>query len=490
MPLYSLSKSTTMLGRQCTKALWLNRHRRELRAKPNAAQQAVLDTGTHVGLLARERFPGGTDCDPDHLVHIPAMLQATQAALNAGANVLYEAAFLHDEVLVLLDILVRDGDGWTAVEVKSSTSAKDHFVADAALQHLVITASGLPLRRVQLMHINNQYVRQGPIDVQQLFHLEDVTARALALQESLAQDIARFKAVLAQPQEPEMPIGPHCHAPYTCGFRDHCWANVPAPSVFDLPRIGAEAYALAKSGVVRISDVPPGTALTAIQQRHVEAHRTGVPQVDVTAVRGFVGALQYPLHHLDFETIFPALPPFDGTRPFQQLPFQYSLHVEDAPGAVPQHRAFLADALGDPREAFVQQLLADVGPEGDILVYNSSFESGIIGALAEAFPHHAAALLALRARIKDLLVPFRQGWYCHPGFGGSNSLKAVLPALVPTLSYGSLAIQDGGAASDTFLRLLLGDPQLDPVIARKDLLDYCHLDTLAMVEVLAVLRGV
>jgi len=490
MPIYSLSKSTTMLGRQCTKALWLNRHRRELRAKPNAAQQAVLDTGTHVGLLARERFPGGIDCDPDRLVNIPAMLQATQEALNAGATVLYEAAFLDKEVLVLLDILVREDDGWSAVEVKSSTSAKDHFVADAALQHLVITASGLPLQRVQLMHINNQYVRQGPLDVQKLFHLEDVTVKALALQEGLAQDIARFKTVLDQTQEPETEIGPHCHTPYTCGFRDHCWAHVPKPSVFDLPRIGAEAYALEKAGVVRITDVPPGTALSAIQLRHVEAHRTGIPQVDVPAVRGFVGELHYPLHHLDFETIFPALPLFDGTRPFQQLPFQYSLHVEDAPDAAPHHRAFLADALGDPREAFVQQLLADVGPVGDILVYNSSFESGIIGALAEALPHHAAALLALRTRIKDLLVPFRQGWYCHPGFGGSNSLKAVLPALVPTLSYGNLAIQDGGAASETFLRLLLRDPQLDATTARQQLLDYCHLDTLAMVEVLEVLRRV
>jgi hypothetical protein len=490
MPLYSLSKSTTMLGRQCTKALWLNRHRRGLRAKPTAAQQAVLDNGTNVGLLARERFPGGTDCDPDRLVNIPAMLQATQDALNAGATVLYEAAFLHDEVLVLLDILVRDSDGWTAVEVKSATTAKDQFVADAALQHLVITTSGLPLQRVQLMLINNQYVRQGPIDVQQLFRLEDVTAQALAMREGLMADIARFKAVLAQPQEPDKDIGPHCHAPYTCPFRDHCWAHVPTPSVFDLPRIGAEAYALEKSGVVRIQDVPPGTALSAVQQRHVEAHRTGLPQIDAPAVRAFVDGLRYPLHHLDFETIFPSVPLFDGTRPYQQVPFQYSLHVEDAPGAAPHHQAFLGDGQGDPRAAFVQQMLADIGPEGDILVYNSSFESGIIGALAEAMPHHAAALLALRTRIKDLLVPFRQGWYCHPGFGGSNSLKAVLPALVPRLSYSRLAIQDGGAASDTFLRLLLRDPQLDPAIARKDLLDYCHLDTLAMVEVLAVLRGV
>jgi len=489
MPLYSLSKSTTMLGRQCTKALWLNKHRRELRAAPSAAQQAVLDRGTSVGLLARERFPGGIDCDPERKVDIPAMLAATSEGLRSGAPALYEAAFLHQEVLVLLDILVREGDGWTAVEVKSATSAKPHFVADAALQHHVITTSGLPLRRVLLMHINNTYVRQGAIDVHQLFHLEDVTAQALAQREGLIEDIARFKAVLDQPTEPVLSIGPHCHEPYTCAFRDHCWAHVPSPSVFDLPRISKEAYTLATAGTLAMGDVPPTTPLTYIQQRHVEAQRTGALLVDAPAVRAFITGLRYPLHHLDFETISDAVPLFDGTRPFQQVPFQYSLHVEEAPGATPEHHAFLAEAHGDPREAFVRRLLADIGPEGDIVVYNSSFETGIITALADAFPHHADALRGLLARIKDLLVPFRAGHVCHPGFGGSHSLKNVLPALVPGMGYGALAIQDGGTASNTFVRLLQGDPTLDAHTVRQDLLAYCHQDTLAMVRLLEVLRG-
>jgi hypothetical protein len=211
--------------------------------------------------------------------------------------------------------------------------------------------------------------------------------------------------------------------------------------------------------------------------------------VDAPPVRAFVAGLQDPLHHLDFETISDAVPLFDGTGPFQQVPFLYSLNVEEAPGETLEHRAFHSEAHGHPREAFVPRLLADIGPEGDILVYKSSFETGIIAALADVLSQYTVALRGLLARIKDLLLPFRAGQVCHPDFGGSHSSKNVLPALVPGMGYGALAIQDGGTASNTFVRLLQGDPTLDAPAVRQDLLAYCHQDTLAMVRLLEVLRG-
>ena len=442
-----LSKTTYMRGHQCAKALSLYTHRRELMTPISPAQQAVFDNGTRMGLLAQQRFPGGVDLRPDSARDFRESLARTEAAIRDGATVLYEAAFVHDGVLAAVDILRREGDGWRAYEVKASTSVKPQHVDDAALQLHVLTACGLALDDISIVHINNQYVRQGELDVAALFQVVSVREQAQALLGAVPARIAALKAIVLSTEEPVVAIGRHCDKPYTCDFKAHCWQDVP----------------------------------TEVRgPRHVNA----------PALRSFLETLRYPLYFMDFETVNPAIPPFDGTRPYEQIPFQFSVHRQESPGAPVTHAAFLASGRGDSRAEFTEALLDAVGSAGDVLTYNLTFEATRIRALAATFPHHAAALEALLARCKDLIVPFKKGWYYDPAMGTSNSIKVVLPALVPEMTYDGLAIADGLDASQRFQALMDGqvpDGEVDTL--RADLLKYCELDTMAMVRILAVLEG-
>jgi len=483
-----LSKSTYLRGRQCPKALWLYKHRRELMAPVDAATQAVFDTGTEVGLLAQQLFPGGVDCSPEDPRDFAPAIAATQQAIAEGRTVIYEAAFLHDGVLAALDILVKDAEGWKAYEVKSSTGPKEYQWHDAALQAHVIEGSGILLVDVSIMHLNNSYVRQGPIDVQQLFTITSVKHLVDRERQDVPARIEALKSALQRPGPPEVNIGPHCTSPFDCDFMHHCWAHVPAEGhVFQLTNARGRDWDLYQRGILLLKDIPDGERLTAAQRRQVDGAKLGTHTMDRPALGRWLSELRYPLHHLDFETIMPAVPLFDGTRPFQQLPFQYSLHVQAARGATPVHREFLADGTGDPRAAFVEHLLADIGAEGDILAYNATFEKQRLQELARDLPPYAAALHALIARVKDLRTPFKAGWYVVPAMNGRTSIKVVLPALVPELSYGTLAVQEGGTASRQFLQLVMGRHAGDPAQLREDLLAYCGMDTLAMVKLLGVL---
>jgi hypothetical protein len=489
--MHILSKSTYMRGRQCPKALWLYKNRRELMPPVDAARQAIYDAGTEVGLLAQQLFPGGVDCTPESARDFGPAIAATQRAIAEGATVIYEAAFVHEGVLAALDILVKDEGGWKAYEVKSSSSAKEYQWHDAALQAHVIEGCGIALADISIVHLDPAYVRQGPIDVRQLFRITSVKHLVDVERKDVPARIAALKAVLQEPEAPAVDIGPQCSSPFACDFRGHCWAQVPKEgSVFQLTRAMGRDWELYRRGIVLLKDIPDSEPLSATQHRQVEGARHGRASIDRPALQRWVQGLRYPLHHLDFETFASAVPLYDGCSPYQQLPFQYSLHVQRARGATPEHREFLADGSGDPRPAFVERLLADIAPEGDILAYNATFEKMILKQLAQHMPQHAEALHALIARTKDLHTPFKAGWYVVPAMNGRTSIKVVLPALVPHLRYTDLAVQQGDAASLLFLQLLTGTLTGDVAQLRRDLLAYCKLDTLAMVELLAVLEEV
>lgn len=486
---HTLSKSSYVKGCQCAKALWLHKHRLDLIPPVPPAQQTVFDTGHAVGMLARQLFPGGVDLSPASPRDFGPSIEATRQAIAHGAPVIYEAAFVHDGVLAALDILVKDRDGWKAYEVKSSTGVKDYHLADAALQSWVIEGNGLSLADVSIVHLNNEYVRQGELDVQRLFAVASVKMRMAAERVAVPQRVSGLKDTLQLPHAPETGIGPHCTAPFPCDLIHHCWAHVPEGSVFELTYARGRDWDLYQRGIVRLADIPADEPLTTTQQRQVRAIKHGEGQVDKAALRTWLAGLRYPLHHLDFETINPAIPPFDRTRPFQQIPFQYSIHVQHARGATPEHREHLADGHGDPRAELVRRLLADIGPDGDILAYNASFERKVLQDLSLVFPEHAPVLQGIIGRIKDLRSPFQWGWYVVPAMNGRTSIKVVLPALVPSLGYADLEIQEGGTASGLFQQVVEGRYTDDPERLRHDLLAYCGRDTYAMVKVLEVLEG-
>ena len=486
----TLSKSRFMAGLQCLKRLYLETYARHLADPRDPGSQAVLDSGTRVGELARQRFPGGMLIGEEPHRHAQAVESTAKAMQDASIPAMYEAAFMFEGIRSQVDVLVRNDDAtYDLVEVKSSTSAKSEHVADAAVQLYVLEGAGLEVSRVFIMHIDSSYVYAGgPYNLDLLFRLQDVTGQVRSYVESLPGRLTPMWETLALHEAPSVEIGTHCSRPYTCSFYGSCHSHLPEHYVEQLPRAKPELLERLRSiSVLDIRDIPPElTGLSKAQQRVHSAVLDNLPYVG-DGLSYAIERFKHPLHFLDFETFSPALPVYPLTRPYQVIPFQWSLHVQDAGGEL-GHREFLHDGTDDPREAFACSLLDAVGPEGDILVY-SSFEKSRTKELAELMPHHAEALMALSERYVDLLGIVRAHYY-HPDFHGSYSLKTVLPALVPNLTYEDLEVREGSVASLHYARMIEpGVSEAERAELRQALLAYCERDTLAMVRVLEALQA-
>jgi hypothetical protein len=481
-----ISKSQFLMGLQCLKRLWLYNYRKDLIPSVGPEQQQIFDQGHAIGALARLYFAGGTLVEEDYR-HLPEAVKNTARLIAGGAEVIYEAAFISGKVLARCDILKRGRDGcWDLIEVKGSTEVKDEYLYDVAVQRRVLEGAGLKIGRAELMHLDNTFVKHGPIEPQKIFKRQDITVETAALMPEIAQDLEKFMEVLASAAPPETGIGQHCSKPYDCEFRGHCWKGIPEHSIYDIPRLSWEKKNTLKAmGILRFADVPDGFDLNDGQKLALQVEKTGKTYVDKKKLARFIKKLKYPLHHIDFETVMPALPLYDGSRPYQQVPFQVSLHVQAGPGAEPAHFEYLGDGKTDPRPGLINFLLAAIGPEGTLLAYNASFEAKRIEELARDFPEHAPALSALAGRFEDLMKPFQESAYAHPQCHGRFSLKKVLPALVPGMTYEGLAVANGGDAQLAYCRLLSGElPPEDMERLRKDLKVYCGQDTLAMVKIL------
>jgi len=481
---YRLSKSKYLTGLNCLKALWLTIRDPDKAAPPSPAQEYIFEQGTRVGLAAQERFPGGV------LVAAPSYRAAeaiadTRALMTAGATALFEAAFFHDNILVRVDVLRRvEGTGsWDLIEVKSSTAVKPEHLPDLAIQRYVLDGCGVAVRRAFLMHVNPECTYP---DLSDLFVQEDLTAAIEEPGRVIPRYLESFREALGRRRAPEVPIGAQCTSPYECPFIPWCWRRVPRVSIFNIPRLGAERKnELAARNLLRIEDLPAGVGLSAAQSRFVELYRRGAPEIDWPAIRRELAGLKYPLYFLDFETDSPAIPRYPGTHPYERIPFQYSCHRLEAGGAL-EHGEYLHTTAEDPRPEVGLALLQWIGPAGTLVAYNASFEKGVLQGLAEALPRYREGLLALASRLWDLLEIFRRH-YQDPAFGGSNSIKSVLPVLVPGLSYDSLEVRDGTAAQAAWNRLLAARMPAERASLEAALRAYCRQDSLAMVEIYRVL---
>lgn len=478
-----------MRGIKCEKNLYLNKHGKKFgieRDAISASQQAIFNQGTNVGELAQKLFPGGVDCTPESYYDFQKAVIQTQKEIDNGATIIYEAAFQFDGVLAAIDILVKDEKGWKAYEVKSSTSVSDTYRMDGTLQYYIITQSEIDLTDFSITYINNQYVRKGDIDINELFTSESILEDIKNNLPEIPNQIKRFKTVLKQDDIPPVNIGPHCNEPYSCDFEGHCWKQIPDYSVFDIGNLrSSKKFELYNMGAIEFDQIPKDFEMGEKQWMQVDAELEKKSFIDKDSITNYLSDLNYPLYFFDVETIGPAIPIFDNTRPYQQYVFQYSLHVQNEKGGEVQHYEYLAEADGnDPRIKFCEQLIAECGKSGDVLVYNISFERKKLEDLVEAFPQFSDGLNNILSRLKDLATPFQYKWYYTPEMLGRHSIKNILPALVPELSYKVLEIGDGGTASKTFLEMANGTFNGDIEQTRKHLLDYCELDTLAMVEIL------
>lgn len=384
-----------------------------------------------------------------------------------------------------MDMLVKKNGKWHAYEVKSAASVKGVYVQDASLQYYVIYNSGIDLEDISIVHLNSKYVRKGKLDVQQLFESTSIIKKVLENQEDIKSQLLEQKLVLAGKRVPKVEIGAHCNSPYPCDFKGYCWKDVPEYSVFNLNRGGNKVWDLFDTGVVNIKDIPNDFGLSASQEIQVKAEQTGEDFVNKEEITKFLNKLEYPLFFLDFETVMPAVPMFDNASTYQQLTFQYSLHTTEKKDKETQHREYLAEGKNeDPRPKLAVQLINDLGETGSILVYNKDFENKCLKEIARDFPEYAEPIKKIRERLVDLATPFEKRHYYTAEMKGKYSIKNVLPALVPELSYKDLEVQNGAAASFMFLDLMKGTYEEDEIELRKDLLEYCKLDTFAMVKIL------
>ncbi len=451
---------------------------------PTSSRQEFIFAGGHrVGKLAQDLFPGGTEIEHDPK-NFDGMIETTRQLIDQGADVIYEATFKSRNVLIRADILVRNGDTWDLYEVKASTSVKPQHKPDAAIQWYVIK-DHLLLDRAHIVHVNNDYVFNGELDITQWLAIEDITDEVLELQAGLDQNLESMNAMLSQ-GEPDIPIGPQCDDPYECDFKAYCWQDVPSPSVFNLYRMnGSKKFKLYHEGKISYADVC-GEKLTKTQQLQVDSALAREVYIDREAIRAFVDSVVYPINFLDFETFNSAIPKFPGQKPYRTaIPFQYSLHVLHADGEI-EHREFLADEHRDPRAEIAQKLAEDITAEGSIVAFSQATEKSIIRRLAAESAEHEQTLIAMDDRFIDLLIPFQQLMYYHPDFNGSFSIKSVLPAMFPddaALDYKALDIQAGDMASMIYADLDRVDDDSERQKIRASLLEYCKLDTLAMVMI-------
>jgi hypothetical protein len=485
----NLSKSKILAYRQCPKRLWLEIYKPELR--DDSSSEVVFAIGNRVGEVARQVFDphgNGVFIDIGVLGHSEAIRQSA-TLLSEGSGPVFEAGLTAAGALAYADVMLPDrSDGtlrWRMIEVKSSTSVKDYHRDDIAVQSFIAAEAGVPLASISVAHINRGFTYFGGNRYDGLFEVVELTEEAVDRHEEVRQWLALAHEIADQPEEPAIETGDHCHNPFTCGFCDYCnrdktWPEFPLGS---LPRLHPKRRAAIEENGIDDLREAPDELLNAIQQRVKECSVTGLPYFDAEGAAAALGIYGYPAYFLDFETIAFAVPTWEGTRPYQQIPFQFSLHIVQSDGNM-QHVGFLDLSGRDPSQACAVDLIRLCGTQGPVFAYNAGFEARVIRELAERFPDLAPHLHAIASRLVDLL-PIARNHYYHPSQHGSWSIKAVLPALCPDLSYDTLdGVQDGNMAQTAYQEAIAPETTGERKAQIKEQLhEYCKLDTLAMVRI-------
>lgn len=487
---FRLSKSRFCSGVQCYKMLWLRKNRPEL-FDLSVINDAVVSTGNDVGDLAMSLFGDYVEVPYDKS-NLSLMLTVTAELLKKGVPNIAEASFSYKGLFCSVDILKNKGNNHVEIyEVKCATSVHEQYISDVAFQNYVLKKLGFEVDGVYLVHINNQYVRQGDLDIQQFFTSENLTDKAQSLYNTVDRIVTEIREYLKNIDEPVKDISEYCKKPYECGFWKYCSRHLPSPNVFDLNgtftkpvtqwklyRAGCASFEDAINSDIKVSD----TAL--IQLEH--GIKDLPPRIDADRIRDFLKGLSYPLYFLDFESIFPAIPRYDNSKPYQQICFQYSLHYIEKEGGELKHKEFLAYPGKDPRRELCENLCRDIPMNVCTLAYNTTFEKTRLKEMAELFLDLSDHLMNIHDNMKDLMVPFRKREYYCRSMEGSYSIKYVLPALFPddpALDYHNLkGVHHGGEAANAFLRMETMDKE-ELELYRGYLFKYCGLDTYAMVKV-------
>jgi hypothetical protein len=473
-----LSKSRILLHRQCPKRLWLQTYRKEL-IEESGASIRRMNAGSQVGEVARSLYPDGALIDTDDLREA---LKQTRVAMDNGPRPLFEATFEFERLLIRADLMLPEGEAYRMVEVKSSASVKPYHLEDAAIQNWVANKAGVVISRTEVAHIDTSFVYPGGGRYAGLFKFVDVSAEVDGFAAEVPSWVDKARRTL-DGEEPDITPGPQCSTPFECPLIGYCnpVKNPGGYPVSILPYGGNLTAELIEAGYEDLRDVPADRITKPKHQRVWRVSKSGKAELDAAAGE-LIRRMDYPRYYLDFETINPAVPVWANTRPYMQVPFQWSCHIEHADGTL-EHHAFLAEGGDDPRRGFSESLVKVLGESGPVVVYNAAFERSRMQEMAEAFPELAPALEVACKRIVDLLPIAREHYY-HPEMRGSWSIKDVLRTIAPDLAYEGMAVADGGMAQEAFAELMQPDIVPERRKALRDaLLEYCERDTLAMVRI-------
>jgi hypothetical protein len=465
--------------------LWLEQIRPDLLPPKDPALERIFEQGHIVDDFSRGLYPGGAVVEG----YNETGYANTQKAIADGAKILYQPTAVAKGMSARGDILVKGKSGkWDIHEVKSSTQVKPENYYDVAFQRFCFESAGIPIGKTYLTHINNQYIRQGEVDVQQLFTEEDITEDVLAITPEVMELIPKAMEVLSWPKELDEA---HLRLGGNPADSDAViyWLNNLAPKDRELALARMNPFKIGKM-LEQGKITPKGLSENFLISYGYQPPDLRWPKkIDVQKITAELDSLTYPLYFYDYETYSSAIPAFDGYRPYQQIPFQFSLAIQDTPEAELRIHDFLMPTFEDPAPSLIRALHEYFGPKGNVISWNAMFEKGRNQELATMYPEHADFLLDLNDRTYDLMQIFKKKLYVHPEFLGSSSLKKVMPVLIPSLSYKNLNIQEGGEASASWL------PITDPKLPKKqkeqlikDEIEYCRLDVMAMVKILEFLQ--
>lgn len=482
-----LSKSDYMLFLRHPAWLWLKKHAKQFLPPVDAALQARFDEGHAFEPYAEALFLDVVRLGFSDFAGYQALPARTLDTWQNGADAVAQGRYVDGPITCISDIVRRDGDGYVLTEIKSSTSAKPEHTFDLAFQRVVLEAAGFPITRCEVAHVNRDYVRDGEIDPQALVSITDITEDVAAQFENTRTRIEQALSVAASSSMPDPAPERARLKAYDewLEIRDMLDPSLAEDSIHRLPFMNAEkATTLIEAGISTIDAIADPSMLGKSTRRYLRARADGKRTVDADALDHFLNEITYPVYYFDYETSQSLLPPWDGTRPYQQVPFQYSLHIQREPGAEIEHREYLHRDQSNPMPALLERLHEDVGETGSVVVWYEAFEKSRNKEMAAAFPRHPAFLNDLNARVIDLMKPFADEIITDPAFNGSASIKAVLPALLPELSYQDLDIQEGASASRLWKEVTLTNPNSpDREKVYDDLVAYCTRDTWAMVAI-------
>ncbi len=482
-----LSKSDYLLYLKHPAWLWLKKHQPSALPKTNDNLQAVFDQGTLFESIVEQSFAGLTRLGFDGYQEYRQLTARTKQKISFGDKLISQARFESGELTCVCDIIeMIDDRRLDLIEIKSSTSVKAEHIDDLAFQLVVLESAGYSVREISVIYVNNSYVRAGEIDPAQIYSREDVTEQVRARKSTTEQQIKLALAVMKQVERPSLSPS------RASGAGLHEWLDIyeslqPSKekySIYKLARLSPQLVREFEARqITKITEVPADIELKTVQNNQIKATIAGKPSIDSDKIQAFLDQLIYPLYFIDYETLASVVPPFDGLKPYQQLPFQYSLHVLDAPNTSLRHLEYLHESGDNPGPALLAHMQRDIGPTGSVLVWYEGFEKGRNDEMAQLWPEFADFLHDINDRVVDLMKPFSLGYYVDRDFFGSASIKNVLPVLVPEKNHKDLAVSDGASAQRLWMQTVLGSADTDKAKVMADLRDYCELDTLAMVEI-------